>query len=90
MYVLFRRLSLPLRLQTFVDRSDPDITLPNLEHMLQSAERARAAGRPDWFQLVCLIHDMGKMMFLWGRPEDGMSGRADGPQFALGGDTWVV
>jgi inositol oxygenase len=29
-------------------------------------------------------------MFLWGRPEDGMSGKADGPQWALGGDTWVL
>ena len=29
-------------------------------------------------------------MFLWGNPADGMGGRADQPQFALGGDTWVL
>ncbi|GAJ02539.1 unnamed protein product, partial [marine sediment metagenome] len=29
-------------------------------------------------------------MFLWGKPEDGQIGTADGPQWALGGDTWVV
>ena len=32
---------------------------------------------------------MGKVMFLWGAAEDGQSGTAEGPQFALGGDTWV-
>merc|ERR1719198_1022168 len=58
--------------------------------MLQTAESIRAAGHPDWFQLVGLIHDMGKMMFLWGTPEDGQEGTAYGPQWALGGDTWVV
>src|SRR5690606_9289323 len=42
------------------------------------------------FQLVGLLHDMGKIMFLWGTPEDGQQGTADGPQWALGGDTWVV
>lgn len=77
-------------LKKFVDRSDPDITLPNVEHLLQTAERARAAGKPDWFQLTCLIHDLGKVLFLWGSPEDGMGCAADGPQWAVGGDTFVV
>ena len=40
--------------------------------------------------MVGLIHDMGKIMFLWGKPEDGQEGTADGAQWALGGDTWVV
>lgn len=57
---------------------------------LQTAERARAAGKPDWFQLTCLIHDLGKVLFLWGKPEDGMGCAADGPQWAVGGDTFVV
>lgn len=78
------------KLKQFVDASDPDTSLPNLVHMLQTAERARAAGEPDWFLFTCLVHDIGKVMFLWGTPEDGQVGRADGPQFALGGDTWVV
>lgn len=29
-------------------------------------------------------------MFLWGTSEDGQVGKAEGPQWALGGDTWVV
>ena len=29
-------------------------------------------------------------MFLWGTAEDGQEGTAEGPQWALGGDTWVV
>lgn len=74
----------------YVDASDPDTELPNIEHGFQTAEAIREAGHPDWFQLVGLIHDLGKMMFLWGKPEDGQIGTATGPQWALGGDTWVV
>jgi inositol oxygenase len=77
-------------LKTFVDASDPDVSLPNMVHMLQTSEGMRAGGYPDWMQLCGLIHDMGKMMFLWGKSEDGMQGTADGKQWALGGDTWVV
>jgi inositol oxygenase len=50
-------------------------SLPNLIHMLQTAEGIRKAGHPDWMQLVGLIHDMGKIMFLWGTPEDGQIGK---------------
>jgi hypothetical protein len=39
--------------------------------MLQTAESIRAAGHPEWFQLVGLLHDMGKIMFLWGDRETG-------------------
>ena len=77
-------------LKGYVDSSDPDSDLPNLEHMLQTAEAIRAAGHPEWFQLTGLLHDMGKCMYLWGKEEDGQIGRADFPQWALGGDTWVV
>ena len=58
--------------------------------MMQTAEAMRAAGRPDWMQLIGLVHDMGKIMYLWGDAADGQCGRAEGPQFALGGDTWVI
>jgi inositol oxygenase len=51
-------------LETYVDSSDPDVSLPNLIHMLQTAEGIRKAGHPEWFQVVGLIHDMGKIMFL--------------------------
>lgn len=77
-------------LKGYVDSSDPDSSLPNLEHMLQTAEAIRAKGHPDWFQLVGLLHDMGKIMYLWGEEKDGQIGRADFPQWGLGGDTWVV
>lgn len=78
------------QLKVYVDSSDPDTLLPNALHMLQTAEGIREAGHPDWMQLVGLLHDMGKIMFLWGDEEDGQVGTADGPQWALGGDTWVV
>jgi len=77
-------------LETYVDCSDPDVSLPNLVHMLQASEGIRTAGFPDWMQLVGLIHDMGKIMFLWGDKECGQVGTGDGDQWALGGDTWVV
>jgi inositol oxygenase len=43
-------------------------------------------------QLVGLLHDIGKIMFLWGTAEDGQDGydALKNKQFALGGDTWVV
>ncbi len=59
------------QLKGYVDSSDPDITLPNLEHMLQTSEAMRKAGEPDWMQLLGLIHDMGKVMYLWGTAADG-------------------
>lgn len=33
------------------------------------------------FQLVALLHDMGKIQFLWGGADDGQRGTADGPQW---------
>lgn len=75
---------------TFVDRSDPDTSFPNSAHMLQAAEAARAQGKPEWFQLVALVHDIGKIMYKWSSWEDGQGGKATDPQWALGGDTFVV
>lgn len=78
-------------MEDFVDASDPDTTAPNLEHMLQTAETLRSAGHPRWLQLTGLLHDLGKIMYRWGDAEDGQDGKSDdGPQWALGGDTWVV
>ena len=42
--------------------------------MLQTAEAIRKRGHPDWMQLVGLIHDMGKIMFLWGDDSIGQNG----------------
>lgn len=90
-YLTFDRPMMPwdaiLELQAFVDLSDPDITLPNVVHLLQSAEGMREDGRPDWMQLVGLIHDLGKVMFLWGKDEDGTSLQN---QWGLVGDIFLV
>lgn len=74
----------------YVDSADPDVEFPNVEHGFQTAEGIRAAGYPDWMQLVGLVHDVGKMQFLWGDRSLGMEGTKTGHQWSLGGDTWVV
>lgn len=57
-------------LNNFVDESDPDIDLPNSVHAFQTAEGIRKAHPDkDWFHLVGLIHDLGKVMALWGEPQ---------------------
>ena len=75
------------KLNDLIDVSDPDITLPNVQHLVQSAEAIREDKRPDWMQLVGLIHDLGKMMYLWGSDEDGTS---QAEQWGLVGDIFVV
>ncbi|CAL1529065.1 unnamed protein product [Lymnaea stagnalis] len=68
------------KLNELVDESDPDIDLPNSYHAYQTAEGIRRH-HPDkpWFQLTGLIHDIGKIISLWGEP-----------QWAAVGDTFVV
>src|SRR5208337_4989632 len=66
-------------LNTLVDDSDPDIELDQLQHLLQTAEAVRADGHPDWFVLTGFIHDMGKVLCLFGEP-----------QWAVVGDTFPV
>ncbi len=74
-------------LNKLIDVSDPDLDLPNVQHLIQSAEAIRKDGRPDWMQLVGLIHDLGKVMFLWGCDEDGTS---QDEQWGMVGDVFVV
>lgn len=74
-------------LDNFIDVSDPDINLPNLHHLLQTAEAIRKDGLPDWFQLVGLIHDLGKLIYLKGCDEDGTSVKE---QWGIVGDTFIV
>jgi inositol oxygenase len=64
-------------LDTLVDDSDPDTDLSQIEHNLQTAEAIRRDGHPDWFQLTGLVHDLGKVMWVWGEP-----------QWAVVGDTF--
>ena len=75
------------KLDDLIDVSDPDINLPNVQHLIQSAEAMRRDNRPDWMQLVGLIHDLGKVMYLWGCDEDGTS---QNEQWGLVGDIFVV
>jgi inositol oxygenase len=67
-------------LNTLVDDSDPDTDLTQIEHLLQTSEAIRADGHPRWFILTGLIHDLGKILCLWGEPQwavvgDTVSGR---------------
>ncbi|XP_028157243.1 inositol oxygenase-like [Ostrinia furnacalis] len=59
-----------IKLNDLVDESDPDIDLPNIIHAFQTAERIRE-DHPDedWFQLIGLIHDLGKVMAFYGEPQ---------------------
>ena len=77
-------------LRSYVDASDPDIGLPNLAHAYQTAAAMRAAGEPEWMQVTGLIHDVGKIMFLWGDATDGQQVGAGAAQWGLSGDTWAV
>lgn len=74
-------------LSTFVDISDPDISLPNFYHGVQTAESIRKDGHPEWLQLVGLIHDIGKIMYKWGCDGDGTTMYK---QWGIVGDTFVV
>ncbi|KAL2229046.1 UNVERIFIED_CONTAM: Inositol oxygenase 1 [Sesamum indicum] len=48
-------------LNQVVDKSDPDLDEPQIQHLLQSAEAARKDyPNEDWLHLTCLIHAMHK------------------------------
>ena len=66
-------------LNNLVDDSDPDTDLSQLQHLLQTAEHIRHDGHPRWFILAGLVHDLGKILCLWGEP-----------QWAVVGDTFPV
>lgn len=66
-------------LNQLVDDSDPDTDLSQLQHLLQTAEAMRRDGQPRWMILTGLIHDLGKILCLWGEP-----------QWAVVGDTFAT
>jgi inositol oxygenase len=66
-------------LDTLVDDSDPDTDLSQIQHLMQTAEGIRRDGHPDWFILTGLLHDLGKVLCLYGEP-----------QWAVVGDTFPV
>jgi inositol oxygenase len=64
-------------LNNLVDDSDPDTDMSQLEHLLQTAEQLRLDGKPRWMILTGFVHDLGKILCLWGEP-----------QWAVVGDTF--
>jgi inositol oxygenase len=66
-------------LNTLVDDSDPDTDLTQIEHLLQTSEAIRKDGHPRWFILAGFLHDLGKVLCLYGEP-----------QWAVVGDTFPV
>ena len=67
-------------LQGLVDESDPDLDeASQLDHALQTGEALRAAGAPRWLVLTGFVHDLGKVLCLFGEP-----------QWAVVGDTFPV
>ena len=75
-------------LNSLVDDSDPDTSLSQIEHLLQTAEALREAGKPRWMQLTGLVHDLGKIMFLF--PEMGLCQPDGTQQWDVVGDTFPV
>lgn len=83
-YLKFDKKSMPVWdafqfLNQLVDDSDPDTDLDQFQHLLQTSEAIRRDGHPDWMVLVGLLHDMGKVLCLFGEP-----------QWAVVGDTFPV
>jgi inositol oxygenase len=66
-------------LNTLVDESDPDTDLSQIQHCVQTSEAIRRDGHPRWMVLAGLIHDLGKILCLYGEP-----------QWAVVGDTFPV
>ncbi len=64
-------------LNTLVDDSDPDTDFTQIEHLMQTSEAIRRDGHPRWFILTGLVHDLGKVLCLYGEP-----------QWAVVGDTF--
>jgi inositol oxygenase len=63
-----------------VDDSDPDTSFTQMDHAMQTAERIRADGHPDWMIATGFIHDAGKALAM----DFGV------PQWAVVGDTFPV
>ncbi|KAK0609550.1 inositol oxygenase-like protein [Bombardia bombarda] len=69
------------KLNTLIDESDPDTSLSQIQHLLQSAEAIRRDGKPRWMQITGLVHDLGKLMLFF----EGAQGQWD-----VVGDTFPV
>jgi inositol oxygenase len=69
------------------DLSDPDMSISNKHHAFQVAEAIRAADRPEWEQLIGLLHDIGKYIHIDGVKEDGTTLDT---QWSIVGDTYIL
>ncbi|KYQ91664.1 inositol oxygenase [Tieghemostelium lacteum] len=72
-------------LNSVVDESDPDSGIPQINHLLQTAEAIRKVypgEEYDWFHLVGFIHDLGKILIT-----EKFGGQ---PQWAVVGDTFPL
>ncbi|KAI9640915.1 hypothetical protein NHQ30_010756 [Ciborinia camelliae] len=52
------------KLEEFVDNSDPDTSVTQIEHLLQTAEAMRRDGRDEALIVAGLVHDLGKLWML--------------------------
>jgi inositol oxygenase len=68
-----------LALEQVVDESDPDTDLTQLDHALQTAEALRRDGASRVMVVTGFVHDLGKVLCLFGEP-----------QWAVVGDTFPV
>src|SRR5882724_1408785 len=66
-------------LDSIVDESDPDLQAAQSLHAFQTAQALRADGHPRWLILTGFLHDLGKVLILFGEP-----------QWAVVGDTFPV
>jgi len=66
-------------LNTLVDESDPDTDLSQIQHLMQTSEAIRRDGHPRWMVMAGFLHDLGKVLCLYGEP-----------QWAVVGDTFPV
>ncbi|KAF2074942.1 hypothetical protein CYY_003775 [Polysphondylium violaceum] len=71
-------------LNTIIDESDPDSDIPQINHLLQTAEAIRKVypgPEYDWFHLTGFIHDLGKIL---------LSDKFNEPQWSVVGDTFPL
>jgi inositol oxygenase len=75
-------------LDDFIDNSDPDLSLSNINHLYQTAEAIRKDKFPEWLQLVGFIHDLGKVIgIIFNNDNDGTSAKT---QWSIVGDTYIL
>lgn len=74
-------------LNNLTDVSDPDCSHPNLYHAIQTAEKIRKDNKPEWMQLMGLLHDIGKIMYKKGSDNEGTGIKE---QWGMVGDTFIV